>query len=166
MAILTDMKSGLEGTNARVKSYTTVKKHLIKAAELNPQDVSLFYMLGKWCFDMSNFTWYQRKICSILFSNPPTSTYEEAYNYFLQAERIKPRFYLPNLYMLGCTSLYMQQYFRARYYLNIAAYLPPRNEFEKKCAAEAKMLSNELQQFDISKEALFHGLTHTNSNFE
>ncbi|KAF2880564.1 hypothetical protein ILUMI_25602 [Ignelater luminosus] len=166
MAIVTDMKSGLEATNARVKSYPTVKKHLLKAAELNPQDVSVLYMLGKWCFDMTNFTWFQRKISSILFSNPPTSTYEEAYNYFLQAEEIRPRFYLPNLYMLGCTSLHMQQYFRARYYLNIAAHLPPRSEFERKCAANAKTLSNELQQFDVSKEALFYGLTFANSNFD
>lgn len=37
--------------------------------------------------------WYQRKIASMIFTTPPTSTFEEALEYFNKAEEVEPRFY-------------------------------------------------------------------------
>lgn len=162
MAIITDAKAGLEGTSARVKNLNKIKNHLVKAIELNPKDVAVLYMLGKWCYDMSNFTWLQRQITSVFFMAPPSSTYEEAFYYFARAEKIRPRFYLPNLYMLGRTSFHMNQFFRARYYLHMAANLPPRSNFEKECALKAKNLANQLEQYDIASDALLSGFSSDN----
>lgn len=43
----------------------------------------------------------QRILLRFLFAEPSKCSYEEAYNYFLKAEELKGKFYIPNLYMLG-----------------------------------------------------------------
>lgn len=43
----------------------------------------------------------QRKIMFFLYGSLPQSSYAEAYKYFEQAEELKPRFYIPNMCMLG-----------------------------------------------------------------
>ncbi|KAF5288337.1 hypothetical protein FQR65_LT12071 [Abscondita terminalis] len=144
MAIITDTRASLDGTANRIKSYETVKGHLLRASELNPEDVAVLYMLGRWCYQISSISWLQRKISSLLFETCPISSYEEAHGYFAKAEQLQPRFYLPNLYMLGCTNFHLKQMFRAKYYLNIASKLTPRNSDETDCAASACKLGNSI----------------------
>jgi hypothetical protein len=36
--------------------------------------------------------WIERKIAAALFSSPPTSTYEEAYGFFVRCEEADPLF--------------------------------------------------------------------------
>lgn len=143
-AIIMDAKSGAEGTVSRIHSYGIVKIHLMKAAELNPNDVTVYYMLGRWCFALSNMTWIQRKISCLLFATCPTSTYDEAHSYFVMAEKTKPRFYIPNLYMLGCTSFHLNDFRRARYYLSVASNFTPRTRFETECLLAARKLNKPL----------------------
>lgn len=47
------------------------------------------------------FLSFQRTLIRYLFAEPPTSSYKEAYGYFLKAEELRGKFYIPNLYMLG-----------------------------------------------------------------
>ncbi|KAK7115175.1 regulator of microtubule dynamics protein 1-like [Littorina saxatilis] len=100
-AILMDKTAELEGTKARISNAYVVKDHFMKASELNPKDATTLYTLGVWCFLFADMPWYQRKIASALFASPPTSTYEEALNYFHKAEEMEPNFYSKNLMMLG-----------------------------------------------------------------
>ena len=43
-------------------------------------------------FTVAGVPWYERKIASLVFDTPPSSTYEEAIEYFEQAERVSPNF--------------------------------------------------------------------------
>ncbi|KAK5641133.1 hypothetical protein RI129_009680 [Pyrocoelia pectoralis] len=156
-AIIIDAKSGAEGTVSRIHSYDMVKIHLLKAAELNPNDVTIYYMLGRWCFTLSNMTWFQRKICCFLFATCPTSTYDEAQNYFVKAEKIKPRFYIPNLYMLGCTSFYLNDFSRARYYLSVASNITPRTRYETECVVAARKMNKPLLGVKLIQNASTEG---------
>lgn len=61
------------------------------------QNCSFFVVEVKVCFLKS----FQRILIRFFFAEPPKSSYEEAYNYFLKAEEIKGKFYIPNIYMLG-----------------------------------------------------------------
>jgi len=42
---------------------------------------------------MAEIPWIVRKTAELVYGPLPTSTYEEALEYFLMAERTKPRFY-------------------------------------------------------------------------
>lgn len=114
IAIVAYAKAGMTSTSARIKSYEFVRIHLIEAVKLNPEDAVCLYMLGKLCYELANLTSFQRLIAKTFFCSPPTSNFNDALDYFLRAEEAKPRFYLPNLYMLGITCLKLNQLFRAR----------------------------------------------------
>lgn len=46
-AILLDAKSNLDGIKERITQLENVKKHMIRAIELNPEDSTSRYILGK-----------------------------------------------------------------------------------------------------------------------
>lgn len=82
MAIILDTMFGLVNLQTRVKNSTVVKEHLVKAVELNPLDFTAQYMLGKWCFEMSRLSWFQRMLAKYFIAwEPPHSSYQEAFRY-------------------------------------------------------------------------------------
>lgn len=155
LAVVLYEKTEHESTEARIKAYTEIKRHLRRAAELQPDDVVVLHILGKLCFELAHLTPFQRMLAKTFYAQPPDSTYEEAYQYFEKAESIRPRFYLPNLYMLGRTCFELKQYFRANYYLNIAANLPAITEYERWCAKRSKQIAEALKEFDVTQDAVF-----------
>ncbi|EFN75337.1 Regulator of microtubule dynamics protein 1 [Harpegnathos saltator] len=143
MAIFLDSKGILEGTKAHIRELQNIKKHLLEASKLNPADATTFYMLGCWCYEISNLTWYQRKIASIIFGEPPTSTFEEALMYYEKAEKVDPNFYSHNLLMLGKTYLKLKRKEDAIKYLQKVLLFPAENDDDQKAKQEAqRILSN------------------------
>lgn len=46
------------------------------------------------CYNLADISWFRREIGSIIFGTEiPTSTFEEALEYFREAESIQPKFY-------------------------------------------------------------------------
>jgi tetratricopeptide (TPR) repeat protein len=56
-AILLDANSNLDGIKARVHQLETVKKHMMKAVELNPKDPTSRYILGEFAFGLADLPW-------------------------------------------------------------------------------------------------------------
>ncbi|KAJ8950608.1 hypothetical protein NQ314_007834, partial [Rhamnusium bicolor] len=157
MAIIMDTRNGLVSLENRVKYSPIVRDHLIRACELNPQDFTSQYMLGRWCFEMSQLSWIQRVIAKyFIATEPPKSSYEEAYRYLSKAEELQPRTFLPNIYLLGKTCIEMGQFYKAKYYLNLAVNLRPRDECERCCINKAKYLMSKLDRYDLGKNVLFY----------
>ncbi|CAK9822251.1 Regulator of microtubule dynamics protein 1 [Anthophora retusa] len=142
-SILLNTKSIYEGTRAQIKESYNIKKHLQRAIELNPKEPTLMYMLGTWCYQVADLTWYQRKIASVIFGTPPVSTFEEALKHFENAEETDPNFYSHNLLMLGKTHLKLNHMELALKYLKQTAEYPARNEDDRNAKQEAqKLLKN------------------------
>lgn len=136
--ILLDYTGEYEGTQKRISNAFEVKKHFMKAIDLNPSDATTMYCLGYWCFLFADMPWYQRKIASVVFATPPTSTYEEALDYFLKAEKAEPGFYNQNNKMIGLTYLRMKDKENAKIYFQKAVnYQPVATEDDKTAVKEA-----------------------------
>ncbi|XP_014262062.1 regulator of microtubule dynamics protein 1-like [Cimex lectularius] len=146
MSILLDAKSTYEGIKTRITHLQTVKEHMLKASELNPNDATTLYMLGLWCYQITDMPWYQRKVASTIFTAPPVSSYEEALIYFSKAEEVEPRFYSQNLLMLGKTYLKLNKEDNARYYLNLACDYPISNDDDLLASKEACELLEKLNK--------------------
>lgn len=121
MAILLDANSELDGIKARVSQLETVKKHMERAVELNPEDPTSWHLLGNFAFGLADMPWYQRKIVSAIFATPPTGTYEEALAHFLKAEEKKANFYSMNLLLIGKCYQALKNQEQAKNYLQQAA---------------------------------------------
>lgn len=121
MAVLLDANSELDGVKARVSQLERVKKHMLAAVELNPEDPTSWHVLGNFAFGLADMPWYQRKVVSAIFASPPTGTYEEALEHFLKAEEKKPNFYSMNLLYIGKCYQALKNNEKAKEYLTKAA---------------------------------------------
>ncbi|KAI4488677.1 hypothetical protein M0802_011385 [Mischocyttarus mexicanus] len=142
MSILLDSKSALEGMKSRIQQLYNVKKHMLRAIELNPKDATTLYMLGNWCYQVSDLAWYQRKIASLVFGEPPNSSFEEALTYFKKAEETSPNFYSHNLLMLAKTYLKLGRKEEALRYLKLTTEYPTTNHEDVQAKKEAQEMLN------------------------
>lgn len=149
-AILCGQLSDYEGIQKRIQIGYTFKEHIEKAISLQPNDPKCYYLLGRWCYQVSNLGWLERKTCAALYDTPPSATTDEALQNFLKAEELSPgsskaaRVYIAKCYMdLGDQSL-------ANHWMNLAAELPDRTKDDK----ESSPILDELMM-SIDTEAIF-----------
>lgn len=139
-SILLDAKSSLDGIKERVTQLETVKKHMQRAVELNPNDPTSWYILGHFYYGLADLPWYQRKIVSTIFATPPTGTYEQALECFEKAEATQANFYSMNHLMLAKTYQALKQPEKAKEFMTRAANVAVLNEDDKQCKEEASKL--------------------------
>jgi tetratricopeptide (TPR) repeat protein len=101
-------------------------------------------MIGNWCYQLADLAWYQRKIASTIFTEPPTCPFEEALLYFEQAENVDPNFYGDNLLMIGKTCLKLNKKDDALKYLKMASEYPAKTDDDQNAKQEALKLLNSL----------------------
>jgi len=89
-AIALGSRGEFGGVREKILDGFEFKKHIDKAAELNPRDYVTHHLLGRFCYEVSQLSWLERKMAATLFAEPPTATYDEAVQHFLSAEQMKP----------------------------------------------------------------------------
>uniref|UniRef100_A0A8C4QYR2 Regulator of microtubule dynamics protein 1 n=1 Tax=Eptatretus burgeri TaxID=7764 RepID=A0A8C4QYR2_EPTBU len=129
-----------EGTKAKIANAYIIREHFQKAIELNTNDATSVHLMGLWCYTFAEMPWYQHRIASVLFATPPSSTFEEALQYFTRAEKVEPNFYSKNLLMLGKTLLKLGNQKYALLWLTKAQQFPARTEEDRQVQKEAAEL--------------------------
>ncbi|CAL8097034.1 unnamed protein product [Orchesella dallaii] len=139
-AILLNEKSVLIGLKEQIIQSVNVKKYITRAIELNPNDATCHYMLGNWCFSVAEVPWYQKKVAATLFATPPESTFTEALEHFLKAEKLNPGFYSMNHLMLAKTFIHLNELNKAAKYLNYLETRKVMTDEDFKAKKEAMVL--------------------------
>jgi tetratricopeptide (TPR) repeat protein len=127
-----------EGTKQKISNAYEIQNHFKKAIELNPLDATSYHLLGRWCFTVADVPWYQRKIASAIFDTPPSSSYEEAIDYFERAERLDPNFYSMNQLMIAKAYLNLSKKTEARQWLEKLENFDVRTEEDQRAIYEAR----------------------------
>ncbi|XP_069805430.1 regulator of microtubule dynamics protein 3 isoform X1 [Dendropsophus ebraccatus] len=141
-AILCGHLSEHEGIQKRIQTGYIFREHIEKAILLQPTDPQCYYLLGRWCYEVSNLGWLERKTASALYDTPPSATVEEALQNLLKAEELSPGFsktlrvYIAKCYRdLGNNS-------DAAHWLKLAAELPERTREDREISSTIEEMTS------------------------
>jgi tetratricopeptide (TPR) repeat protein len=141
----------LEGIRSKILNSYRCRDLLERAIGLNPSgDATTHHLVGIWCFAFADLPWYQRKIASALLAEPPTSSYEEALEHFLRAERLEPAFYPRNTLMIASCYNRLGNHARALEWIKRTLDMPIENDDDREAHREAENLGQKIDKSNSS----------------
>lgn len=66
-AILLGMHSDFLPVKGKISNGYKFKEHLTKALQLRPDDSTLYYLLGRFKFEVSGLSWIERKVFILFY---------------------------------------------------------------------------------------------------
>lgn len=81
----------------------------------------------RFCYEVAELSWLERKMAAVLFADPPSSTMEEAKDHFLAAEKLKPDGWKENRQYIAKCYIQMGEIKTAVEWLEKASVLPINN---------------------------------------
>ena len=96
------------GIKEKILDGFEFKKHIDRASELAPQDHTIRHLLGRFCYEVAELSWWERKMAATLFADPPIANMEEARDHFTAAENLKPDGWIENRQFLAKCCINLQ----------------------------------------------------------
>ena len=92
----------------QIEQSKNIKNIALKVIDLLPDDEFCYSIMGQWHYKLADLGKASRRIASILFSEPPKGSFQEA-QYFFEKSLEKNSDYIGTYYWLGKTYLKLNQ---------------------------------------------------------
>lgn len=127
-AIALGSRGEFGGVREKILDGFEFKKHIDTAAKLNPRDYITHHLLGRFCYEVSQLSWIERKMAATLFAEPPSASLPEAVDHFMAAERMKPEGWKENRLFIAKCYIGLRNYPEAVSWLQRADSIPLASE--------------------------------------
>ena len=91
-----------EGTEQKIKNSYGMKDHTMLAIKYDPTDAGNYHVMGRWHYALSDLSWIERQIASIIYATPPEASFEEALEFFKKANSLDKKDIRNMLYIGYC----------------------------------------------------------------
>lgn len=129
----------VEGTKQKITNSYAVREHTEKAIALDPKNDSNYHVMGRWHYALSELSWAERQIASIIYDKPPKASFEEAEQFFQKAHELKPK-EIRHLLWLGKTQLALKKKDAAKKSFQQALAIPAQSDSDKAMQKEVAEL--------------------------
>lgn len=126
-------------TKEKINEGGKLKDMLDKALELEPTDFALLHLRARFSFTIANLSWLERKAASVLYSEVPKATIDDALADFEAAYK-QHADWIENLLFLSKCHIAKKEKKEARQLLNKAIELPTESSNDKQFITECKAL--------------------------
>ncbi|XP_011501077.1 PREDICTED: regulator of microtubule dynamics protein 1-like [Ceratosolen solmsi marchali] len=139
-AILIGVKSRFLPVKEKIISGFRFKMYLEKALEMNPNNGYLYYLMGRFKYEISELNWFEKKAAAMFVSELPSGSYNDAILDFEKAETLsKEPNYVNKLY-LGKSYIAIGKVQKGVAYLSLVKDMEITNIEEEKVLSEAEIL--------------------------
>eukprot|EP01126_Amoeba_proteus_P063114 TRINITY_DN8661_c0_g2_i4.p1 TRINITY_DN8661_c0_g2~~TRINITY_DN8661_c0_g2_i4.p1 ORF type:complete len:203 (-),score=19.22 TRINITY_DN8661_c0_g2_i4:43-651(-) len=144
------------GTTEMITNSFKIREYFDTADSLTTGDPTIKHALGKWCYKIASIGWAVRTAASAIFATPPTSTYEEALDFFLACHAVVQnniRFasiFSSNCLLIGQTYQGLKNTEKAKEFFQICLDLPVEGAGEQIQLTNKKQAAQLLSQLNSS----------------
>ncbi len=78
----------IEGTKQKILNSYEVKEHTMKAIELDPEEAANYHVMGRWHYALSELSWFEAQVASLIYAKLPEASFEEALEFFKKANAL------------------------------------------------------------------------------
>jgi len=101
-AILLGDTCKYDDTKAKLTKGMQFDEHVRISLKLDAYNSTALHLLGRYCYEVSGIKWWEAKIAATLFGKVPTSSYEEALQYFLSADELNSEWVENTIFIVKC----------------------------------------------------------------
>ena len=91
-----------EGTEQKIKNSYGMRDHTMLAIKYDPSNAGNYHVMGRWHFALSDLSWLERQVASIIYATPPEASFEEALEFFTKAHDLDNKDIRNMLYIGYC----------------------------------------------------------------
>ncbi len=143
-AMIIGQISYYQGNEAKIRVSHEVKKHGLRAIELDPSCASAYHMMGRWHYELADLSWVERTLAETLYGKLPDASIAGAIRNFKAALKIEPENISHRLW-LAKSLLENDQDAEARTVLETAVHLQPQDAAGLRDLEEARKLLERLR---------------------
>ncbi|KAG7204893.1 hypothetical protein KM043_005291 [Ampulex compressa] len=133
----------------RIKNGYNFNQHIKIALELKPDDAHIYYLLGRFQYEVSSLSWLEKKIAAALYSELPNASYEEAIKNFEEAEKLMREPRIDNRLYLSKSYIAVNEYQKALDLLDKTLEMPAMNLADEEFHREVKALLKKYSHYRL-----------------
>ncbi len=103
-------------------------------------------MIGRWCYEVAGLTWVEKKIAATFFDAPPESTYDDALEAIMRADKLKHN-YKSNQLWIAKVLIAQKKYKEAMVWIDEAIKLETVSEDDCVCQLELQELQKKYSKY-------------------
>lgn len=111
-AILIGLNSNYLSIADKIKNGVRFKNYVVMALAIRPDDCELYYLLGRFKYEVAHLSWVERKVAATVFTEIPYASHDEALVCFETAAKLGNKTLQIQLFISKCY-IALKQYSRA-----------------------------------------------------